>query len=390
MSHAAVMIPGLDRIGGAERQAVLLATGLSGRGWRVTVLALTGSGGAAVTELRDAGVAFLSLGMRKGLADPRGWIRLNQWLWRERPDVVHAHLPHAALIARWSRMAAPVPVLIDTLHSSSTGRIGRQTGYAVSRWLPDGVTAVSRATAEAHLRAGMVRKQNLCVLPNGIDGEKWKPDQKVRAKMRGTLGVKDEFLWLAAGRLEPVKDYSTLLQAMVKAAERSQLVILGDGPQLGDLLELTRQLGLRRRVRFLGFDPNARDWMQAADGFVLSSRYEGLPMVLLEAGACGVPAVATNVAGTREVIVNGETGWLACAEGADALAAVMARLARTPEKERRAMGSRARQIVMERFSLGTVLDRWERLYEELLERRVKGDHRLRAREALTRQSATHA
>jgi len=129
MSHVALIVPGLDRIGGAERQVILLAKGLRRRGWRVSVVALTGSGGSAAAELVAAGAAFLSLEIRKGLADPSGWIRFNRWLKREKPDVVHAHLPHAAWLARWSRLAAPVRAVVDTLHSSSTGSLGRQCGY---------------------------------------------------------------------------------------------------------------------------------------------------------------------------------------------------------------------------------------------------------------------
>ena len=390
MSHAAVLIPGLERIGGAEKQALLLAMGLRTRGWRVSVMALSGRGAQAVTELRDAGVEFLSLEMRKGLADPRGWIRLNRWLRREQPDVVHAHLPHAAWMARWSRLAAPVPVVIDTLHSSSTGKIGRRLGYALSRWLPDQVTAVSHATAESHVNARMVSPKTLCTIPNGIDVEQWRPDEQTRAQLRSALGLREEFLWLAVGRLEPVKDYPTLLCAMKQGPQSTQLVILGDGPQRGELLQMIERLGLRRRVRLLGFETAVRDWMQAADGFVLASRYEGLPMVLLESGACGLPAVATNVAGSREVIVNGETGWLACAEGADALLAVMSRLMRVSAAERRAMGERARRSVIQRFSLDSVLNRWESLYRELLDWRAEGKNRLRPREAFTRHNATEA
>jgi len=94
MSHVALIVPGLDRIGGAERQVILLAGGLVKRGWRVSVVALSGTGGNAAAELVSAGVDFLSLEMRKGLADPRGWIRFHRWLKQEQPDVVHAHLPH--------------------------------------------------------------------------------------------------------------------------------------------------------------------------------------------------------------------------------------------------------------------------------------------------------
>lgn len=387
MSHAVVAIPGLDRIGGAERQAMLLAQGLHKRGWKVSVVALSGTGGDAASELRCAGVEFVSLEMRRGLADLRGWIRFNRWLWSERPDVVHAHLPHAAWMARWSRLAAPVPVLIDTLHSSHTGDTGRRFGYSCSRWLPDHVTAVSHATAASHLSAGMVTEDRLTVMGNGIDVYAWRPDLEARAQVRGELGLTNEFLWLAVGRLEAVKDFPTLLTAMARAPENAQLAVLGDGPMRAELSRVVARLGLERRVRFVGFEPKVRRWMQAADGFVLSSRYEGLPMVLLEAGACAVPAVATDVAGTREVIVNGETGWLTPASDAEGLAAMMAGLMCMPLDERSGMGMRARQRIVEKFNLERVLDDWEGLYADLLERSGRRGIRLTAREALARESA---
>ena len=180
MSHVALVIPGLGRIGGAERQVILLARGLCQRGWRVSVIALSGSGGDAAAELREAGAEFKSLGMRKGLADPRGWIRFSRWLRREKPDVIHAHLPHAVWLARWSRLAAPSRVLVDTLHTSSIGTRGRQLGYRWSGWLTNKVTAVSQAVAEAYLHARMITADKLAVLPNGVDVDAWKPDVAVR------------------------------------------------------------------------------------------------------------------------------------------------------------------------------------------------------------------
>ena len=111
MNHIALVIPGLDRIAGAERQVMAMAKGLRRRGWRVSVVALSGSGGQAAAELTAVGVQFLSLEMRKGLTDPRGWFRFNRWLKSERPQVVHAHLPHAALMARWSRLSLPMQAL---------------------------------------------------------------------------------------------------------------------------------------------------------------------------------------------------------------------------------------------------------------------------------------
>ena len=366
MSHIAFLIPTVDRIGGAERQVIQLAKGLAARGWRVSVVALSGTGGEAAGDLTAAGVGFLSLGMRKGLADPRGWIRFHRWLRRERPDVVHAHLSHAAWLARWSRLFAPVRVELDTLHSSSTGTLGRRLGYRWSAWLPDRVTAVSQAVADAHLSAGMAAENRLTVLPNGVDVEEWSPDSAVRADFRRELGLTDEFLWLAAGRLEPVKDYPALLRALVEVPETARLVIAGAGPLENRLRLLSRELGLERRVRFLGFEPDVRRWMRAADGFVLASRWEGLPMGLLEAGACGVPAVATDVPGTREALVHGKTGFLAPSGDVAALSGAMTRLMRLPPSGRSAMGQCARQSVAERYSLQHVLNLWEALYGQIL------------------------
>jgi glycosyltransferase involved in cell wall biosynthesis len=367
VSHVALVIPGINRIAGAERQLIQLAKGLARRGWRVSVVALSDSGGDEADGLVKAGVAFTTLGMRKGVADPRGWIRFHRWLRKERPDVIHAHLPHATWLARWSRLAAPVRVVMDTLHSSSTGSLGRKLGYRWSDWLTDKVTAVSRGVADAHQQARMVSAAKLTIVPNGVDVNRWRPDAVKREALRREVLEDHEFLWLAAGRLDPVKDYPTLLQAMVEVPEQACLVIAGAGQLEKELRRFANELGLERRVRFLLFEPNVCRWMQAADAFVLSSRWEGLPMALMEAAACELPAVATDVPGTREVLMDGQTGLLVSAGNALDLAGAMTCMMQVSPEERQAMGAKARQLVIERFSLEAVLDRWEELYSELME-----------------------
>ncbi|MGH9564209.1 MAG: glycosyltransferase, partial [Terracidiphilus sp.] len=197
----------------------------------------------------------------------------------------------------------------------------------------------------------------------------WQPNAFMRRQTRAELGIGDRFLWLAAGRLELVKDYPSLLNAFARTRRPSRLVILGAGPLKAQLKQMTEALGMSGRVHFAGFQSHVAHWMQAADGVVLTSRYEGLPMVLLEAGACGVPAVATDVAGTREVIVQDETGWLTPAGDPESLAAAMDRLVCMPAKDRRELGERARRHAIRNFSMETVLDRWEALYADLLERK---------------------
>lgn len=364
--RVALVIPTIDKLGGAERQVLLLAEGFAGRGHQVTVVALSGSGGASAAELTTNGVAFVSLGMRKGLADPRGWWRLHRWLRRNRPHVVHAHLPHAIWLARWSRCFAHIPVLVDTIHTSARGGRGRQFGYRLSKRLSDCVTAVSKSVAEAYLSAGLISESRCCVIPNGIDCGRWHLDPSMRGDLRREFGLGEEFVWLAAGRLEPVKDYPTLLRALALIPEPCRLLIAGIGPDEAFLRALARSLGLESRVRFLGFQPDLRGLMQAVDGFALSSRWEGLPMALLEAAASSLPIVATDVPGSWEVVTEGQTGLLVRPRDAHALAAAMTRIQQMPPQKRCLMGELARQSVRGRYELDRVLDRWATLFESLL------------------------
>ena len=369
MSHVAMILPGIDRLGGAERQALQLARGLRRRGWQMTVIALSGNGGDARIELELAGVDFLSLHMREGLADLQSWMRLHRWIGGNRPDLLHGHLPRAVWMARGCRLFAPIPAVIDTVHTSCCGSVRRRMGYRYSNWLADAVTAVSRGAADTHLNAGMVTRDRLVVIPNGVDTRHWKPDPQNRAALRAELGIANEFLWLTAGRMEAVKNFSSLLDAFAQMSPDARLVIAGNGPQKAELRAQTAALGLAARVTFPGFDRNLLRWMQAADAFVLPSLWEGLPMVLLEAGACGLPAVTTNVPGCRDVVLHGETGLLAPAGDTSALARTMSTLMQLDADERAAMGHNASLHVAAQFDLERVIDQWDRFYRQLLHNR---------------------
>lgn len=371
VKHIAYVIPTLDRIGGAEQQVTLLATGLAMRGWRVSIIALAGAGGDVAQKLQSGGITFRSLDMRKGLVDPRGWFRLNAWIKGDRPDIVHAHLPHASLLARWSRLAAPVRILIDTIHSPATGGLSRRLGYRMSTALPDVVTAVSHAAGDAWLNSGTVNERRLAIIPNGLDVDRWKRDEDTRQAKRARLGLSKEFLWLAVGRLDPVKDHATLLRAFKLLTTGSRLVIVGDGRLRDQLLSLVKELGLSDRVYLPGFQTEVLPWMCAADGFVLSSQWEGLPMALLEAGACLLPAVTTDIRGAREVLPDSQRDRAVSYGDPTALAAAMRGLMCTPDMERRELGREMRKSICERFSLNAVLNQWENLYRLQLEKNAQ-------------------
>ena len=368
MKHVAYVIPTLDRIGGAEQQVILLATGLAKRGWRVSVIALSGTGGDRKQQLESVEIAFYSLEMRKGLVDLRGWVRLHLWIKQNRPDIVHAHLPHASLLARWSRLAAPVPILIDTIHSPAAGGVLRKLGYRMSGALPDVVTAVSRTAAGPWLNSGMVTAERLAIIPNGVEIDRWRRDDDVRNAMRSRLRLKNHFLWLSVGRLDPVKDHSTLLRALALLPSDARLVIVGDGQLKDQLRGLAQELELTDRVHLPGFQTDVLPWMCAADGFVLSSRWEGLPIALLEAAACCLPAVVTDIAGAREVLPDLRSDQTAPVGEEKALAAAMQALMCLPKTERHNLGLRNHASVCGRFNMDEVLNQWEDLYDFQLER----------------------
>jgi len=366
--HVAFLIPTIDRLGGAEQQVISLAVGLAQRNWKATVIALSGTGGDAADKLRAADVNYFSLAMRKGLIDPRGWVRLYCWISKNQPEVIHAHLPHAALMGRWSRICSPVRALLDTVHSPATGGVIRQSGYRISNALPDVVTAVSRSTAEAWLATKAVDETNLVFIPNGVDLDRFKPDDGVRAAVRRELGFCDEFLWVAIGRLDAVKDHATILRAFSMLPSNARLILAGEGLLRDRLNSLAKELGLQGRVRFFGFEADVLRWLRAADGFVLCSRWEGMPVALLEACACELPSVVTAIAGVREVVSDSQSAFSVPVRNPYALAASMRHMMILTIPERRELGRCARSFVAKRFSLDAVLDRWEAVYAEVLDR----------------------
>jgi glycosyltransferase involved in cell wall biosynthesis len=357
MTRIAMLIPTIEEIGGAERQFLLLAKELSARGWRVTVIALSGSAGASAEELAEANVAYLSLEMRKAWIDPHGWRRYLAWAAANQPDIVHTHLPHATWFARCARLIAPVRVLVDTLHTSNPGSHARRRAYRLTGSLTNQITCVSACVASAALDAGIAHRKKLTILPNGVADV---PPNRGHSEASA-------FQWLAVGRLAAVKDYPTLLRAFAALPSRPYLQIAGTGPEEQPLRKLAAQLKIENRVQFLGFQHNIQPLLQAADAFVLSSLWEGLPMSVLEAAAASLPVVATDGPGTREAMQAGATGLLVPVGDLAALSSAMEGMMTMPANQRIAMGASGRQFVAAHFSMPVVVGRWEELYSRLLQ-----------------------
>jgi glycosyltransferase involved in cell wall biosynthesis len=354
----AFLIPTLDQIGGAERQVLELAHEFHQRSWSVTLLTLSGSGAALRSNPEFSALRHLSLGMRKAWVDPRGWLRYLGWHRTSSPEILHAHLPHATFFARISRILAPVPVLIDTIHTTATGPPLRRLAYRLTHPLSSRLTCVSRAVQDVVCKAGMA--PDPIVIPNGVRLP------EVQTKAVEEPEIQACFRWLAIGRLAPVKDYPTLFRAFAQLPSYATLTIAGSGPEERSLQALAHELGIASRIHCLGFQPDVQPLFLAADAFVQSSLWEGLPIAILEASAAGLPVIATDGPGTSETLIPGQTGLLAPVCDSNALAAAMLQLMQMPAAKRRRIGINGRAFVESNFALPAVIGQWEQLYRELL------------------------
>lgn len=321
---------------------------------------------AFVRELAGAGVQVVSLGMPKGVADPRGVFRLARAVRRFQPDVVHSHMVHANLLSRTARLFCHMPVLVCTAHNTNEGGRWREFLYRLTDRLADVTTNVSKTGVERYIRIGAASAGRIRWVPNGVDTSRFERGPGDRSDVRTALGVNDAFVFLAVGRLERAKGFDVLLQALsLVQTQMSNVIVLiaGDGSERVKLCAQASDLGLGAGiVRFLGVRDDIPDLMAAADGFVLPSRWEGLPLVLLEAASAGLPIVASAVGGNAEVVVDKETGFLVAADDEQALGRAMVRMADLPVDERRRMGMLGRQLVRERYALNAVVDTWLELY----------------------------
>lgn len=355
------VITSLDR-GGAQRQVVDLAARLRVARTPVAVLSMIPPA-HYVDELVAAGVEVHSLDMRPGRPTPLAFLRYGRFLRRWRPDLIHSHMVHANLLARLGRIFLPRVPVVGTVHNVTEGARWREIAYRLTDWLATRTTAVSEAAARRYVEVGAVPRGRIVVLPNGFDFAR-RDESEARAAMRAELGAGTGFLWLTAGRLDPQKGYDMLLEAFARILPQhagARLAIAGDGPQRAELAAAVERLELGGSVALLGDRSDVPALLAAADGFVLSSRWEGLPMVLLEAAAARLPIVATDVGGNREVVLPQLGGVLTPVSVAGIAEGMESVMALAPEA-RAKIGGALRAQVETRYDMTAVVKRWLEVY----------------------------
>jgi glycosyltransferase involved in cell wall biosynthesis len=233
-------------------------------------------------------------------------------------------------------------------------------------WM-DAVVCVSKAQADK-VRAAGVADAKAIVIQNAIGADAFvDPQPEVRAEMANWFAQPPRWIIGAAGRLSPEKGFAVYIEAAAKVAQQrpgAGFVLFGDGPLRGDLERLVTQRGLQGKFVFAGFRNDLGRFLANLDINVMSSYTEGLPVVLLEAGAAGVPTVATSVGGIPEVLDDAKGGYLVAAGDASALAQRIIALLDN-DAERRAMGQAARDRVRRDFSFAAMSQRYHELFQKL-------------------------
>jgi glycosyltransferase involved in cell wall biosynthesis len=318
------------RGGGAERILVNLVEGLVAKGIPVDVV-LAAAVGPLLGDLPPA-ARVVDLGWRRVLPC---LVPLAKYLRREQPRVLVSSMSHANVVALWARALSrkPIPVIV-TVHNTLSVT-SRRAAYTLGWiWPPlirafypqaEGIVAVSKAAADDLARTARIPRRRIEVIYNPV----------ITTSLRQQAGQAPEHPWFApgqppvvlgVGRLTEQKDFPTLIRAFAEVRKRrpARLVILGEGPDRAALTSLIAELGLQSDVALPGFLDNAAAYMAHSAVFALSSAWEGLPTVLIEAMAAGARVVSTDCpSGPREILQDGRLGALVPVGDSAALAAAI-------------------------------------------------------------------
>jgi glycosyltransferase involved in cell wall biosynthesis len=356
--------PGTD-VGGAERVVLSLAHALPPRGHEVV---LWGPAGALEPELAGAPLERVVVPDRQRSAAGVAWglASLAAAVRRTRPGVVHAHNPRvagmAAAAVRFAR-GPRRPPLLATFHG--TLRAEYRVAAALLRGA-DAVACVSEDLADG-LRGAGLPARGLRVVLNSIAAPP--ADPAAVAAINDEFGLDGAPVVAIIGRLAPQKNHARFLAAVARVAPARpdvRFLVVGDGPLRAELTEQARALGLDARLTFTGVRHDVPAFTARADLVVLSSDWEGLPLVALEALAVGTPVLSTPVEGMGDLRDAGAVSIVPEA-GAEALATGIVELLADPRR-RAEMGARGRELVAASYSGDTMIDAYERLYVELTRR----------------------
>jgi glycosyltransferase involved in cell wall biosynthesis len=324
--------------------------------------------GPLLDGVRAEGFRVIPIGFVRRLsplAHLRAFRSLIAILRAEKPDIVHAHMPISGFLARLAARIAGVPKVAYTCHgflfNHASSSLPRRGLSLIMEWIAAQVTDVFMTVSEAEAKDA--RRLHIAAhaepVRNGRDPAVFRPDPASRERIRAELGVgRGRVVVIAISRLVWHKGYPELAAAM-RSIPDTELWVVGerlDTDRGADMAALLGAAGLGDRLRMLGYRADIPALLAAADIFTLPSRFEGLPMSIIEAMLTGLPVVASNVRGPAEQVVDGLTGLSIPPGDPAALASALGRLAGDPDLRAR-MGQAGRQRALDHYDEAKVLTR---------------------------------
>lgn len=325
--------------------------------------------------LAKLGIDGVTFDMRSRFIDPMVIVRLAGKLRDVRPDVLQCHLVRANLYGRLAARLANVPVVVNTVHNEEEyfsspalpSRMARCAEFQTQSYV-SAFVAVSKASRAAYSQAMRIPLEKIRVIYSGVDMSTMAPRRSQR-DCRNSLGLPNGVpLIVSVGRLHPQKNYAMLVRcaAAIKAHQPTAVfAVAGDGPERGNLVQMARDLDVESSFKVLGRIDDVQALVSSADVFVLSSCYEGLPLVLLEAMAQGIPCVSTDIGGVSEVNIAGSPCTLIPSGDQDALVGELLRLIGDMNM-RETQGQLARQVARRWFSSEVMMRSYVELYQSLM------------------------
>jgi len=307
-------------LGGAQEVVLNLATCGSER-FHHEVATLHGHG-VYWDRLKEAGIRVFSLSPHKYL--PLYFASIPWRILCGRYDIVHCHLIPSNIIAKPLAALCGVSVIINHDHTNDSYRTENKLLLAIDRFtnrFASHIIPVSASCRDFLVEYESIEPERITLIPNAIDLRRFTPGSTTKAEARQKLGLKPDVPVLAGvGRLNPQKNFALFLEVAARLAQRFpdlHFLLAGDGPEEKMLRAKASALGLADRVLFSGYVADSSLVYLAADVLLMPSRFEGLPMTLLESMAMGLPVVASRLDGIAEVIDDPDDGLLAPPDNAN-------------------------------------------------------------------------
>lgn len=355
-------------LGGAQEVVLNLATCGSSR-FRHEVATMHGRG-IYWNRLTRAGVKVHSLSPHKFLP---AYLASIPWrILADKPDILHCHLIPSNIIAKPLGALLGVPVIINHDHTNDPHRIDNKILLALDKStnrFAHHIIAVAAACRDFLTTHESIPLEKISLVPNAIDLRRFSPGEASRDDARAQLGLPAGSRIVAGvGRLNPQKNFALFLDIAAQLAPRFpdlHFLLAGDGPEEQMLREKASALGIANRVTFSGYVGDTRLVYLAADVLLMPSRYEGLPMTLLEAMAMGLPVVASKLDGIAEVISDGAEGFLSPSDDAALFVERTTALLADAELSSR-ISQNARAKIEAHFSVERMTSAVEDIYDRFL------------------------